>query len=633
MAISQFEQQIQARFADIVRRTLGSPNQHTARRDEWRYGTNDSLSVMVGGENVGVWHDHETKRGGGVWDFLNWYAGLTQRADAEDWLERNFGIEREEQQKKVATYTYVDETGKTLFWVYRYGPKKSFSQAQPGPGKPGKPMHGVRYVPYHLDEITAAREAAAGAPWRVYICEGEKDVDRVIHDWGVTATTNPGGAGKWRAEYNQFFAGADVVVLPHNDAAGRGHGSMVATHLVTVAASVRVLQLSGLPEKGDISDWLDRGGTQSDFEALLEETPLCEPPSDPADDRRFRFPLVRFADIALTTSVRCIVEDLIPRESLVICWGPPKCGKSFWIFDLVMHVALGREYRGKAVECGAVVYIAAEGELGIKARAHAFQQARMAETGEDPPFYLLTTRLDLVEDIDELVGDIKAQLPDEQCLIIVIDTLNRTIHGSESKDDDMGAYRDAADRLRVEFHAAVIIIHHCGVDGTRPRGHTGLTGACDAQLAVKKDVDNSILVTLELMKDGIEGEMMRGRLGSVEVGLDVNDKPITSCVIEHLDAPPAGERRNQRKLSPGQQRALTLLYDAVNTAGEVPPSSGHIPSGKACVKEELWRDYCYQGGISGGDTHDAQRKAFKRAAETLVAAGRVGCWEDWVWIP
>jgi AAA domain len=182
----------------------------------------------------------------------------------------------------------------------------------------------------------------------------------------------------------------------------------VATQLAPVAASVRILELHGLPEGGDVSDWIDDGGTESDLETLADDTPLYEP-SDPV--RRFRFPLMRFDAIALTTAVRCIVEDLVPRESLVVCWGPPKCGKSFWIFDLVMHVARGCEYRAKAVEQGTVVYIAAEGELGIKARAHAYRQARMAETGEDPPFYLLTTRLDLVEDIDELIADIKAQLP------------------------------------------------------------------------------------------------------------------------------------------------------------------------------------------------------------------------------
>jgi hypothetical protein len=341
--------------------------------------------------------------------------------------------------------------------------------------------------------------------------------------------------------------------------------------------------------------------------------------------------LVRFDDIELGTSPRCIVEDLIPRESLVVIWGPPKCGKSFWVFDLVMHVALGWDYRGKRVEQGTVVYIAAEGELGIKARAEAFRQKRIAEDGADPPFYLLTTRLDLVADLDELSIDMKAQLPGDRCLIIVIDTLNRTIHGSESRDEDMGAYRDAADRLREEFHCAVIIIHHCGIDGSRPRGHTSLTGALDAQFAANKDVDKTILVELELMKDGEAGEMMRMGLEVVHVGIDDNGKSITSCVVEHLDTPTAGRRTKPKKLSAAQHRALALLGEAITKAGEIPPESDHIPAGTLCVREKLWRAYCDQGAISeGGD--EAKQKAFKRAAEVLVDEGRVGKWDPWVWV-
>jgi hypothetical protein len=92
---------------------------------------------------------------------------------------------------------------------------------------------------------------------------------------------------------------------------------------------------------------------------------------------------VKFNDIELSITPRCIVEDLIPRESLVVVWGPPKCGKSFFVFDLAMHVSYSWEYRGRRVEQGTIVYIAAEGELGIKARAAAFRQKRIAETGVD----------------------------------------------------------------------------------------------------------------------------------------------------------------------------------------------------------------------------------------------------------
>jgi hypothetical protein len=64
-----------------------------------------------------------------------------------------------------------------------------------------------------------------------------------------------------------------------------------------------------------------------------------------------RFLLTRFNDIRLDTTSTYLVKGLIPRTGIVVIWGPPKCGKSFWVFDLVMRVAMNgaSEYRGRRV--------------------------------------------------------------------------------------------------------------------------------------------------------------------------------------------------------------------------------------------------------------------------------------------
>jgi hypothetical protein len=345
--------------------------------------------------------------------------------------------------------------------------------------------------------------------------------------------------------------------------------------------------------------------------------------------RKFR--PVRFKDIRLKTDRPYLVKGIIPREGLVVVWGPPKCGKSFWTFDIAMHPALGWDYRGKRVQPGTVCYVACEGERGLGARTEAFRQQKLGETDDvDPPFSLLTTRLDLVADADELIADIRAGIGAEHCAAIVIDTLNRSIPGSESRDEDMSAYVKAADLLREAFGAAVIIIHHCGINGERPRGHTSLTGAVDAQIAVKRDEADRIIATVEHMKDGAEGEEIVSRLGVVDVGEDEDGDAITSCVIEAAD----GEDRppvTRAKLSPASARALKLLGEAINREGQIPPANHHIPASTLCVTEELWRGYCYAGAVSSGN-QEAKRQAFKRAAEAHVAAGRVGKWEPWVWL-
>src|SRR5262249_13450237 len=80
----------------------------------------------------------------------------------------------------------------------------------------------------------------------------------------------------------------------------------------------------------------------------------------PGNERERRFKLVPFKDITLSQKPRCIIEDLLPRGGLILVWGPPKCGKSFWVSHLALLIALGWEYQGRRVEQGAVVYVAAE---------------------------------------------------------------------------------------------------------------------------------------------------------------------------------------------------------------------------------------------------------------------------------
>jgi hypothetical protein len=139
----------------------------------------------------------------------------------------------------------------------------------------------------------------------------------------------------------------------------------------------------------------------------------------------------------------------------------------------------------------------------------------------------------------------------------VLDTLNRSLRGSESSDEDMSAYVRAADSLRETFNCAVIIVHHCGVDGTRPRGHTSLTGAADAQLSVSRDAAGNIIVTLEYAKDGPSSDAVVSLLEVVEVGIDDDGDPITSCVV--VPAETSDTAKNATRVKGAAKSALEPL--------------------------------------------------------------------------
>jgi len=174
--------------------------------------------------------------------------------------------------KIVATYNYVDEQGKLLYQVVRYDPK-DFKQRRPKDGGGWTwSVKGVRMVPYRLPDLLAADPSRP-----VVIVEGEKDADRLA-SLGINATTNAGGAGKWHHEYNEHFRGRTVIVMPDKDDVGRNHAEIVAWQLDDVARDVRVVSLPGIPEKGDVSDWLDQGHSKEELRQLAINTPIWKKP-------------------------------------------------------------------------------------------------------------------------------------------------------------------------------------------------------------------------------------------------------------------------------------------------------------------------------------------------------------------
>jgi hypothetical protein len=185
-------------------------------------------------------------------------------------------------------YDYQDELGGRRFQVLRLEPangvKRFFQRTGPEQGKWS--IKGVRRVPFMLPELI---EAIVGG-FVVFVVEGEKDVLTLRHH-NIPATTNPMGAGNWLAEFNPFFAGADVVICGDNDAAGRDHVRLVAANLAPVVERLRVLDLANIwPDIGpsnDISDWFAHGcGTVEALWAAVEQLPHYVPAGDkpPADD-------------------------------------------------------------------------------------------------------------------------------------------------------------------------------------------------------------------------------------------------------------------------------------------------------------------------------------------------------------
>jgi hypothetical protein len=229
--------------------------------------TSPSLSIAT---RTGVWKCHGCDKGGGVIQFeqaIQEVNAATAVRNIAEIVGVNLSqVARWREPEKE--YTYCDEGGEVLFEVLRY-PGKGFSVRRPDLDGGGwlPDIGDTRRVLYHLPQIRDASQ--------VIVTEGEKDAETItdLHLLArdgseVICTTSPFGAGKWRDEYSESLRDKDVVVIPDMDEHGLQHAEQVCRSLLSIAATVRQVNLP--PEHGvkDISDYLQKVGEASVLELI-----------------------------------------------------------------------------------------------------------------------------------------------------------------------------------------------------------------------------------------------------------------------------------------------------------------------------------------------------------------------------
>ena len=219
----------------------------------------DKTASLAVNRSRGLWFCHACAEGGSARQFA-------ERCGADP--------PPQAQRDPEAVHVYTDEHGKPLFRVVRLPGKKFHQERYLGAGQWAGGLGKTRRVPYHLHRLVKTSGL-------IVIPEGEKDVHS-LERLGVTASTNPMGAGKWRPEYNAPFRGRPVAILADNDEPGRRHAHDVARQLHAIAASVKLLEFPELPEHGDVSDAIARGLAREQLLARVERAPDWSPARMPA---------------------------------------------------------------------------------------------------------------------------------------------------------------------------------------------------------------------------------------------------------------------------------------------------------------------------------------------------------------
>jgi putative DNA primase/helicase len=356
------------------------------------------------------------------------------------------------------------------------------------------------------------------------------------------------------------------------------------------------------------------------LDADIERIDAMVGPREP-EHQEPRYKLLGSTDLAALPAQASRIRGVLPAEGLAGLYGPSGSGKSFLGLDMGAAIAESRRtWFDCRVDPAPVVYVALEGEVGIRKRVQAWETHHARPLPEQ--MHLVLQPFKVTEPQD--VIDLAAVIPPGA--VLFVDTLNRAAPtADENSSRDMGEILEGAKRLQSLTGGLVVFVHHTGKDATKGlRGHSSLFAALDAAVEVTRDGDRRRW-SVAKSKDAEDGTARAFKLAVVELGTDELGDPITSCVVA---SDSSAEAIKQVRLPQGgnQRIALDVLRPQFRTGQLGRPGA---PPLRPCI--ELQQAVIL---VAGHLTVEADRRAERaRTAITgLVSRGVLGCSEGWLWL-
>ncbi len=384
----------------------------------------------------------------------------------------------------VVTFSYDYAKGHEAYQIRRFDlgdGKKTFEVWHQKDGRYVSGMGEYKDKPilYHLPEIPDW--IATGK--RIYIPEGEGKADLIISKGGAS-TTSPFGAGrnKWRAEYNKALAGAEVIILSDNDKPGRDFAQDKAVSLYNTAKSVKVLELPGLPEKGDVIDWFNAGSTFEQLEGLAGQAPEYKP----TDKGTTGFHLTKLSDLYAEPdeAIDYLWENTLIKGGLSLLVAKPKVGKSTLAQNLALALAKGEaSFLGRNITTsGAVVYLAFEEKRGEVKR-----HFKKMGADENLPIFV---HVGIAP--EQAIAELRKAVIDKEALLAIVDPLQRLVRVPDLNDySSVSLALEPLMQIARDTGCHILMIHHANKGiaregGDSILGSTAIFGSVDCALFMKR---------------------------------------------------------------------------------------------------------------------------------------------------
>lgn len=246
---------------------------------------------------------------------------------------------------------------------------------------------------------------------------------------------------------------------------------------------------------------------------------------------------VPLGQLKLSRDVFWLIEDTLPRGTMVMVYGPGGCGKTYLGSSVAMGITSGQWY-GRAAEPGAVLYCAFERPDDAEDRLAALRDR--LQLGTLPIGLLRLPGIRLDDAIaDHVIGQSKALAATANVPIrgVIIDTVSAALAGAKEDDEGLGQLRAAGERIAVETGATVFWLHHEGkADRNGPRGHLVLAEACMVWWRLEEREDSSRVVHVDKANRGpTQVPLFAFRLEPFTAGQDQRGRDIQLCELQLVD--------------------------------------------------------------------------------------------------
>jgi len=329
-----------------------------------------------------------------------------------------------------------------------------------------------------------------------------------------------------------------------------------------------------------------------------------------------------------------LVRDVFHGGEIIILWGESQAGKTALLLDMVAAIASGSDWAGHPVTRTNVIYVALEGQIGVRTRVQALEHDRGVSHLEGIHYVFNPCNVASEADVNELA--LTALKHDAK--FIVIDTLSASIAGmaEENSNSAMAGMIANVQRLTQMTGAAVLLVHHCGNDPKRgARGAYALHANPDVSIEVGRSGENRYW----RLDKGRDGEPASGwfKIEGVSFQQEHETEPLKSIVVRHVEDAEAPAALPSPKTK-GQERAdealkaitLHLRMAGIGVDGEQSPGEAtHEAISK--VVAQAFKHKCDSGEEGYGSNHRA--KNVREAIQSLIDAGLLILHEGKVRLP